>query len=353
MIDSYEFILRNFLEMNRLWIRIQHMPGDKTKETKRRRERERNDLRILVGSNLNRLSQLEGINTHTYGSKILPRILGEIATCRDPLAQAYLMDCIIQVFPDEYHLETLEVFLGVCPKLREKVNVRTILTNMMERLINYYQDARLSNDEEDTNDVKLMMAYHSFDMFEDCIERVFEARGLNIPPKDVVRLQGCLLNYALKIAPDNRDFIQRSIGTCAKALGTLQEQKRASMMGQGIVLGGGTQKSMQIDMCNVATTELEKLLSIPLDSMGLKVLDMPDFSALLAFLPWENRRKVAVSMVKSVISGGEGGDESKKVKSVHELEQLFEILAPLLRDEGMAAPAMYDANDHASETETY
>ncbi|EED89796.1 predicted protein, partial [Thalassiosira pseudonana CCMP1335] len=308
--DSVEFILNNLFEMNRLWIRIQHMPGDKSKETKRRRERERNELRILVGSNLNRLSQLEGISAHTYGSKILPRVLEEVASCRDPLAQAYLMDCIIQVFPDEFHLETLEVFLGVIPRLRDKVNVRTILNNMMERLLHYYKDDLLVNDEVDTNDVKRTMAIHSFDMFEACVQRVFEARGMNIPPKDVVRLQGSLLNYTLKIAPGNIDHISRCIGQCARELETLQEQKKASMMGQGI-----------------------KLLSVPLDQMALKVLELPDFSSLLAFLPWENRRKVAVSMIKAVVSGG----DKTKVKEVAEEEQLFAIIAPLLRDKEMHA----------------
>lgn len=354
VVDSYEFILRNLLEMNRLWIRIQHMPGDYNKETKRLRERERNDLRILVGSNLNRLSQLDGISAHTYGSKILPRILEEIASCRDPLAQAYLMDCIIQVFPDEYHLETLEVFLGVCPRLREKVNVRTILNNMMERLLHYYHEEKLVNDEEDTNDVKATMAMHSFDMFEDCVHRYFEARGLNIPPKDVIRLQSCLLNYALRIAPHNTDIISRCISQCARALGTLQEQKRASMIGQSLVLGGVSRKSMEIDMETVAIAELEKLLIIPLNSMGLKVLDFPDFVVLLAFLPWENRRRVALSMVKSIIGAGVGDLEEscdpKNVRDVITLEHLLKILAPLLRDECMAMPvsSMYDSNNHVA-----
>ena len=338
VVDSYEFILQNLLEMNRLWIRIQHMPGDKTKETKRRRERERNDLRILVGSNLNRLSQLEGISAHTYGSTILPRILQEVASCRDPLAQAYLMDCIIQVFPDEFHLETLEVFLGVLPKLRDKVNTRTILNNMMERLLHYYQDETLVDDELDTNDVKKAMAINSFDMFEDCVQRVFEARGLNIPPKDVIRLQGCLLNYALKISPGNIELISRCIGMCAGALSALKEQKKASMMGQGIVVGGGTTRSSEIDMESVATAALESLLSVPLDQLALKVLDLPDFSVLLSFLPWENRKVVALSMVKSVVAGGDGA----KVKDVAQLEQLLEILAPLLRDKGASGPASFE-----------
>jgi len=338
VVDSYEFILQNLLEMNRLWIRIQHMPGDKTKETKRRRERERNDLRILVGSNLNRLSQLEGISAHTYGSTILPRILQEVASCRDPLAQAYLMDCIIQVFPDEFHLETLEVFLGVLPKLRDKVNTRTILNNMMERLLHYYKDETLVDGELDTNDVKKAMAVNSFDMFEDCVQRVFEARGLNIPPRDVIRLQGCLLNYALKISPGNIDLISRCIGICAGALGALKEQKKASMMGQGIVVGGGTKKSSEIDMEAVATGALENLLSVPLEQLALQVLDLPDYSTLMSFLPWENRKVVALSMIKSVVAGGDGA----KVKDIAQLERLLEILAPLLRDKGATGPAAYD-----------
>lgn len=336
--DSYEFILNNLFEMNRLWIRIQHMPGDKTKETKRRRERERNDLRILVGSNLNRLSQLEGISAHTYGSSILPRILEEVASCKDALAQAYLLDCIIQVFPDEFHLETLEVFLSVLPKLKDKVNVRTILNNLMERLLHYYQEETLVNGEEDTNDVKQTMAIYSFDMFEDCVKRVFEAKGMNIPPKDVIRLQGALMSYTLKIAPGNIENISRCIGQCARELSTLQEQKKASMMGQGIVVGGVTRSSMELDMEEVAITELEKLLSVPLDQVALRVLNMPEFSLLLAFLPWQNRKKVAISMLEAVVAGG----KDSKVEDVAEEEQLFAIIAPLLRDEGMPPPGMYE-----------
>ncbi|KAL7465787.1 hypothetical protein ACHAXS_006106, partial [Conticribra weissflogii] len=335
--DSYEFILQNLVQMNRLWVRIQHLPGsERTKESKRRRERERNELRVLVGTNLVRLSQLEGVSAHMYGSVILPRILEEVASCRDALAQAYLMDCVIQVFPDEFHIETLEIFLGVLPKLRDKVNVRTIINNMMERLLHYYQDELLLHDEVDTNDVKRIMLLDSFEMFEVCVQRVFQARGMNIPPKDVIRLQGALLTYALKIAPGNVNYISRCIGNCARELSTLQEQKKASMMGQGIVVGGGTKKSGEIDMEEVAITELEKLLSVPLDSMGLKILELRDFSSLLAFLPWENRRKVAVSMAKAIVGGG----DATKIKDVAETEQLFSIIGPLLREEGDLPPSM-------------
>jgi hypothetical protein len=53
----------NFAEMNKLWVRMQHQGHSRDKE---RREREREELRILVGTNLVRLSQLETVNLDKY-----------------------------------------------------------------------------------------------------------------------------------------------------------------------------------------------------------------------------------------------------------------------------------------------
>ena len=61
--DSISFVLLNFAEMNKLWVRIQHQGHTRERE---KRERERHELRILVGTNLVRLSQLEGVNIETY-----------------------------------------------------------------------------------------------------------------------------------------------------------------------------------------------------------------------------------------------------------------------------------------------
>ncbi len=61
--DSVDFILLNFAEMNKLWVRMQHQGHSKDRE---KRERERQELRILVGTNLVRLSQLEDIDMEMY-----------------------------------------------------------------------------------------------------------------------------------------------------------------------------------------------------------------------------------------------------------------------------------------------
>ena len=61
--DSVTFILHNFAEMNKLWVRMQHQGHTREKE---RREKERLELRILVGTNLVRLSQLETVDASLY-----------------------------------------------------------------------------------------------------------------------------------------------------------------------------------------------------------------------------------------------------------------------------------------------
>lgn len=57
--DSVDFVLHNFVEMNKLWVRMQYQGASRDPE---RREKERLDLRILVGTNLVRLSQLDGVD---------------------------------------------------------------------------------------------------------------------------------------------------------------------------------------------------------------------------------------------------------------------------------------------------
>lgn len=90
--DAIEFILQNLSEMNRLWVRMQHLSANKDKE---QREAERSELRVTVGENIIRLGNLEGLTYEIYRTVVLPKILDIIIICKDPMAQQYLMDCII------------------------------------------------------------------------------------------------------------------------------------------------------------------------------------------------------------------------------------------------------------------
>jgi vacuolar protein sorting-associated protein 35 len=338
--DSYEFILANFMEMNKLWVRIQHLPGEgKDKEARKRRERERNDLRILVGTNLVRLSQLESVTSKIYGESILPIILEHIVTTGDPLSQAYLMDCLVQVFPDEYHIETLPILLDVCPRLRDKVNIRTILQGLMDRLANYLAEEELL-DESDTNQVKMTLARDSFGLFEECVQKVYNARGPKLTSKEVIRLQTALLQYSIKCFPGHVEQVGRCIDTCVTAL----RQANASYDTNPEVRSPSNFASSNSNTTNAPSSsiggnaslddasvaELEKLLSIPLDTLALKVLEFDMYSRLIGFLPWTNRREVAITMLQAVDTSG------SIPKNVKNIEQLFHVIEPLLRDEHVA-----------------
>jgi hypothetical protein len=68
--------------MNKLWVRLQHQGHSRDRE---KREAERKELRILVGTNLVRLSQLEGVDL-----KIYQKVTSNIA-----LKRRYYIQCMI------------------------------------------------------------------------------------------------------------------------------------------------------------------------------------------------------------------------------------------------------------------
>ena len=138
------------------------------------------ELRILVGTNLVRLSQLDNIDIELYKSTVLPGVLEQVVSCRDAIAQEYLMECVIQVFPDDMHLVTLNNFLAACGQLHPLVNVKNIIISLIDRL------ALFATREDETggipSDVQL------FDIFSKEIANIITAKK-DMPPEDIVSLQ--------------------------------------------------------------------------------------------------------------------------------------------------------------------
>ncbi|KAH9440711.1 hypothetical protein MJO29_009462 [Puccinia striiformis f. sp. tritici] len=132
--DSLGFVLTNFIEMNKLWVRLQHQGLSRDRE---KREMERKELRILVGTNLVRLSQLDGVDLDMYQGMILPAVLEQVVNCKDTIAQEYLMEVVIQVFTDDFHLRTLGPFLSATAQLHPKVNIKQIVIALIDRLAAY------------------------------------------------------------------------------------------------------------------------------------------------------------------------------------------------------------------------
>lgn len=133
--------------MNKLWVRLQHQGHSRDRE---KRELERKELRILVGTNLVRLSQLDGVDLGMYQQTILPSILEQVVNCKDVIAQEYLMEVVIQVFTDEFHLHTLGPFLSATALLHPKVNIKQIVIALIDRLASYAAREAENEDPEET-----------------------------------------------------------------------------------------------------------------------------------------------------------------------------------------------------------
>ncbi|KAL5002323.1 vacuolar protein sorting-associated protein 35 [Aspergillus recurvatus] len=142
--DSINFVLTNFVEMNKLWVRLQHQGPSRERE---KRMQERRELELLVGSNVVRLSQL--VDLETYKSGILQALLEQVVQCRDVLAQEYLLEVITKVFPDEFHLHTLDLLLSAIARLNPHVDLKKIVIGLMDRLSSYAaREAETSTDPE-------------------------------------------------------------------------------------------------------------------------------------------------------------------------------------------------------------
>ena len=165
--DSLDFILTNFAEMNKLWVRIQHQGHSRERDQK---ERDRQDLRLLIGTNLVRLSQLEGVDVECYKEKVLPKVLEQIVSSRDALGQQYLMESLIQVFPVEFHLATLEPFFTSCALLMPKVNVKDTVSALIDKV----SESKLDG----------IQPSELYDEFVSRVDHIIQTRE-NLPAQDI------------------------------------------------------------------------------------------------------------------------------------------------------------------------
>ena len=60
------------------------MGGGKSEKTKR--EKERIDLKVTVGENITRLSQLDGVNMEVYKATVLPKLIELVINSKDSIS---------------------------------------------------------------------------------------------------------------------------------------------------------------------------------------------------------------------------------------------------------------------------
>ncbi|CAL9246796.1 unnamed protein product [Arabidopsis halleri] len=291
--NALEFVLQNFTEMNKLWVRMQHQGPSREKD---KREKERNELRDLVGKNLHVLSQLEGVDLGIYRDTVLPRILEQVVNCKDELAQCYLMDCIIQVFPDDFHLQTLDVLLGACPQLQPSVDIKTVLSGLMERLSNYAASS--------VEALPNFLQVEAFSKLNYAIGKVVEAQ-VDLPAAASVTLYLFLLKFTLHVYSDRLDYVDEVLGSCV------------------------TQLSATGKLCDdKAAKQIVAFLSAPLEKYNnvVTILKLTNYPRVMEYLDHETNKAMAIIIVQSILKN------NTHIATADEVDSLFELAKGLIKD---------------------
>lgn len=318
--DSIDFILTNFAEMNKLWVRMQHQGHSSEKS---RREKEREELKILVGTNLVRLSQLESVNLEIYQKIILPSILEQVVSCRDAIAQEYLMECIIQVFPDEFHIQTLDPFLKSCAQLQSGVNVKSIIISLIDRLAAYHQRNEKSKVDSASNEI-IPIDVQLFDVFSIQIANIVQIRT-DMPIEDTISLQVALVNLAHKVYPDQIDYVDKVLETTFLILENLNMSS--------------------INHSLAVNHELSRLLRVCIDFYNniLTILDLKNFPKLLSKFDYNSRKSLSLYLVMNIL------DNETLIPTDEQAEKVLEMLSPLIKDQEDQPSDSNDPDDFAEE----
>ena len=329
--DSIEFTLNNFTEMNKLWVRMQRHGGAQqvSQMERERREKERLELRDIVGKNLTVLSQLEGVDIEMYAESVLPRILEQIVNCRDDVAQPYLMLALAQAFPSEYHLATCSEFLSAVCSLKPTVQSSAIFASLSERLSAYLDEAESAEERS--------MRRIEFDK-RDCV-KVFLNRAQMIAIEnremsalEIVQIYAAIADFSLKQYPNDVDKMNEILVGVAKAFDahnvTSEDETRLSMSPQRYIRDPR------------AVSALVNLLAIPLETFTVDVaLSLNAFPKALKLLnPKTAGRDCALAIVRGVLKS------DKPLSDVKTCETLFKFIAPLLRDDDSKSYEMTDLN---------
>ncbi|KAF9364160.1 Vacuolar protein sorting-associated protein 35 [Mortierella sp. NVP85] len=366
--DSIQFILTNFIEMNKLWVRLQHQGHSRERE---KREMERKELRILVGTNLVRLSQLDSVDLPVYQSTILPSILEQIVSCKDVIAQEYLMEVIIQVFPDDFHLRTLGPLLSATAQLHPHVNVKQIVIALVDRLAAHAaREADSNEDDEEASEIPASPKAASKaedpaeekpegeaketnneqvagenEAGEDSEATAQEAESVSTPkPPKVRRIRGIpedvklfeifwgkivdlvkfrpdlsiqditallvsLINLSLSCYPDNLEYADQVLGFAKEK--TLEYREKPELQ----------HKDTVANLQNLLTAPIQHYSSI------LTLLDLPNFNTLLSLQPYQIRRAIAHAVVGSILKN------ETVISTPDDVNGILELCAVMIRDQ--------------------
>ncbi|RLN56379.1 hypothetical protein BBJ28_00013184 [Nothophytophthora sp. Chile5] len=309
--DAVSFLLQNLRETNMLWIRLQHQKatGSKPRSV---REKERLELRLLVGTSLVRLSQMEGVTRRVYTDQVLPSLLKDVVlSCQDRMAQQYLLDCVVQVFPDAFHLATLESLLAAMTHFQPDVDVALLLTALVTRLTTYRETEPLETEFEPLPVFQLVLDAASKLLLKP--EGGREAQVASVLPF-FVAFTNFTLTWLAGQSSAKTTALDQVVAACLAFL-----RDRTAWR----VDKDKTTKQLVVTQLQTLALALFRALSLP------ELQRIPALRELLTLLPWHGAQKdVALSWLRILLSRHE-----RVIRNEAQMTFVLQLLAPLVRDD--------------------
>ena len=302
--DTVKFILNNLEEMNGLWIRITNnnsiISGEEDNTDIISSLKEREQLKILIGENITRLSSLNCIDVELYQKKVLPKIIEILLESKDSLSQQYLLECVVHAFPDEHNIACMNMLLDTCSKLQANVDVKTIFISLMQKLAKYVENAK---DEKDIIDSTQKI----FNIVKGNISKIMNESNSSMDVNKLIELQVAFLNFTIKCCPEKErlDSVNNILIDCVNLL---SKNKTEIISNDTIKLIG-------------------KLLAVPLES-NMSIFAMGTFPELMRYLDYASRATLSLRIIDSLVN------ESSTVKldNSERVSALMDFIRPLLED---------------------
>ncbi|KAK2952529.1 Vacuolar protein sorting 35 (Vps35) [Blattamonas nauphoetae] len=336
--DSVDFVLTNFVEMNKLWVRMQYQG---TTRDKTLRERERNDVRTLVGANLVNMANLDGIDERTYQTTILPGILDQVLSCHDATAQHYLMDVVINIFPCEFHLTSLDRYLAGFAKMDNAVDIEQLILNLINRLTQFCEanpsKIAVSSENESTS---------LFTVLSNSIADVLKTRKSTIKTKGKLGLYEALMSLVLSVYPGNVSYVDTVFEKVLTSLGELGEKSIVVDSEVKLVMG------LVMNPMNKAISEYQRraIANQATDTTPFLTtrdfLTMSNLSSMLSLLDKKHRHEAAIQMMEAF------NKAPPSIDTPELLEAIFKLEAPLVfseEEDEEAEDADFDEESFAAE----
>ena len=279
--------------MNVLWVRLEFSLDTSSADD---RKQQRLQLKQLVGSNIQRISSLRGLDVTHYKEIVMPQIIEQITQCREPLAQNYIIEIVTQVFPAEFHIETLEELFKVLTQLEDEVQTLSLVTTIITRLQDYVTEEG-SDPATAINTVKLIASQID----------ILLKHGGNFSLEDTLKMLSTLLNFTLKADATNSANVNAILRFVENHIQDIYDTAR-------------------LDSPNVSL-HLRAFLATPLQQMAdaSMLFDLEYFPILVDRMRYLDRRQIALEVCR-----GFSRTESL-IDDVSKLHSFFQIIQVLLQ----------------------